>query len=225
MMLRQLRRWIEGLAPRGVARSTWADYTQTRGYADAELAAKRRIVEEFAARSRPGLLLDLGCNDGEFAQAALAAGAARVVGFDADPGALDRACERARRERLDFLPLYQDAVDPSPALGWRGRERASMFERAEADAVTALAFEHHVALGRNVPLDETVESIVGMAPHGLVEFVPKNDPTVQRMLALKGDIFPEYHQQAFEQALAARARIARREIVSATGRTLYEFER
>jgi hypothetical protein len=66
---------------------------------------------------------------------------------------------------------------------------------------------------------------VATAPRGLVEFVPKDDPTSRRMLALKGDIFPGYTADAFERHLAARARIVRSERVSATGRTLYVFER
>ena len=42
--------------------------------------------------------------------------------------------------------LYQDAADPRPAAGWRGRERSSLIERAAPDAVMARAFEHHLAL-------------------------------------------------------------------------------
>jgi ribosomal protein L11 methylase PrmA len=187
--------------------------------------AKRRVVEEFAAWCRPAMLWDLGCNDGEFTEAALMHGATRAVGFDADLGALERAHARASQRGLELLPLYQDAADPSPARGWAGRERSSLVERARADAVMALAFVHHLALGRNVPLDEVVRFLVQLAPRGLIEFVPKTDPTAVRMLALKGDIFPGYSEDAFVAALSSRARIVRREPVSATGRTLFVFER
>ena len=224
-MLRQLRRWIESLAPRGASATTWADYSESRTYTSAEIADKRRIVADFGAWCGPVTLWDLGCNDGEFGEAAIAAGVRRVIGFDADPGALQRACARADRGGLDFLPLFQDAANPSPGTGWRGRERASFFARPRPEAVMALAFEHHLALGRNVPLDEVVDFIASLAPKGLVEFVPKTDPTVQRMLALKGDIFPDYGEEAFESSLRARARIVRRETVSSTGRRLYFIER
>jgi ribosomal protein L11 methylase PrmA len=171
------------------------------------------------------MLWDLGCNDGEFVQVALSTGARRAVGFDADVGALEKACARAENERLDFLPLFLDATNPSPGLGWRGRERSSFLERAKPDAVMALAFEHHLALGRNVPLEEVVDFLVGLAPRGLLEFVPKSDPTAQRMLALKGDIFREYGEDAFVHALGTRARVVRSEVVSSTGRKLFWFER
>lgn len=224
-MLRQLHRWIESLSPEKLGATTWAEYGSTRTYQSAEIERKRSLVGEFAAWCRPGMLWDMGCNDGEFVQVALAAGAKRAIGFDADTGALEQACARAKAEGLDFLPLYLDAADPSPGLGWRNRERASLAERARPDAVMALAFEHHLALGRNIPLEEVVEFLVGLAPRGLVEFVPKSDPTAQRMLALKGDIFPGYGVESFERALASRARIARAETVSETGRRLYWFER
>jgi ribosomal protein L11 methylase PrmA len=223
-LLRQLRAWIQGLAPRE-ALTPWADYAAKRTYADSEIAVKRRVVEEFAAQYRPAMLWDIGCNDGEFTAAALRAGAARATGFDADLGSLERAIQRASHDELALLPLRLDAADPSPGLGWRNRERTAWIERGPADAVMALAFVHHLALGRNVPLEEVVDLLVSVAPRGLVEFVPKDDSTSRRMLALKGDIFPGYTAQAFEQHLSARARIARTERVSASGRTLYVFER
>jgi ribosomal protein L11 methylase PrmA len=222
-LLGQLRRWIAGLEPRGFGASQWAGYGQDRNYSAAALEAKRRVVAEFAARHRPATLWDLGCNDGEFTEVALANGAGAAIGFDADPGALELACARAERARLPFLPLYQDASNPSPAQGWLGRERAALADRGRPDAVMALAFEHHLALGRNLPLEEVAAFLVAAAPRGLVEFVPKSDATVQRMLALKGDIFPGYTEEAFAAALAARARVVRTDAL-AGGRKLFWFE-
>lgn len=222
-LLRQLRGWIAGLEPRGFSATQWADYAQARTYSAGALEAKRRIVAEFAARYRPALLWDLGCNDGEFAEVALAHGAASAVGFDADPGALELACARAARAGLALLPLHQDASNPSPAQGWLGRERAALAERERPDAVMALAFEHHLALGRNLPLEEVAAFLAAAAPRGLVEFVPKDDATVRRMLALKGDIFPGYSEAAFAAALSAHARIVRTDEL-AGGRKLFWFE-
>jgi ribosomal protein L11 methylase PrmA len=224
-MLRQLRGWIERLALPGADATTWADYGAKRTYTHAENEAKRAFVADFAARTRPRQLWDFGCNDGEYGAIALAAGASSVIGFDSDGGALERACARATRDGLDLLPLVQDAADPSPARGWRGRERSSLAERGAPDAVMALAFAHHLAIGRNVPLDDVVGWIASIAPRGVLEFVPKSDPTVQRMLALKGDIFPGYGEAAFVAALERGARVVRREVVSASGRALYEFAR
>ena len=222
-LLRQLQRWIAGLEPRGFSATQWTDYARARNYGAAELEAKRGVVAEFAARTRPGTLWDVGCNDGEFTEIALANGTQTAIAFDADPGALEQACARAERGGLEFLPLYQDASNPSPAQGWLGRERASLADRPQPDAVMALAFEHHLALGRNLPLDQVLAFLLAIAPKGLVEFVPKSDATVQRMLALKGDIFPKYTEATFVSALAARARIVRTDAF-AGGRKLFWFE-
>ncbi|MGE0745619.1 MAG: hypothetical protein AB7K86_10240 [Rhodospirillales bacterium] len=224
-LLLGLRRWIAGLDPADRGRTVWADYTATHTYAPAEEAAKRRFVAEFAAAVRPGLLWDLGCNTGAYAEVALAAGAGYAVGFDADVMALDRAFARAAAGGLRLLPLYQDAADPSPDQGWRLRERRGLARRAAPDALIALALEHHLAIGRNVPLPEVVAWLAGLAPCGVIEFVPKDDPTVRRMLALREDVFDDYGEPAFRAALARHARVIRAEAVSATGRTLFWYDR
>lgn len=223
-LLRQLHAWIGSLRPRG-SRTVWEDYGDARTYANDELQAKREFISRFVASCRPNTLLDMGCNDGEFLSIGLSAGARHAVGLDVDHGALGKAFRRAADGGLMLLPLYQDLANPSPSQGWRGLERESIAARARPDALFALALEHHLALGRNVPLDEVVAQLVATAPRGVLEFVQKDDPTVRRMLALKGDIFPNYSQAAFEAALRSRARIVDQKTVSTAGRVLYVYER
>src|SRR3546814_10586138 len=79
-------------------------------YKSEEAQAKRRFVADFAAATKPGLLIDLGCNTGAYSEAALEGGARRVIGFDFDQGALDQACARAEQNKLDFLPLHLDEI-------------------------------------------------------------------------------------------------------------------
>ncbi|UJW85095.1 class I SAM-dependent methyltransferase [Devosia sp. SL43] len=224
-LLQQLRQWIETLQPKGVDSTTWQQYDVNNSYSDAEHEAKRRVVAAFCKRVKPARIVDIGCNTGEYAQLALGSGAAMAVGLDFDQGALDKAHQRARDKTLNLLPLWQDAANPSPGIGWRNKERAPMAERTRFDAVLALAVEHHLAIGRNVPLDEVVDYLTGFAPQGIVEFVPKSDPMIQTMLALRGDIFPDYGQEQFETALRKRARIVSSEAISSDGRMLYGFDR
>jgi ribosomal protein L11 methylase PrmA len=224
-MLRQLRRWIARLRPADRQPTAWARYGATHSYEAPEELAKRRFVAEFVTATRPRLLFDLGCNTGDYAMLALEAGAGMVVGWDNDQDALDAAFVRATDERLAFLPLFLDAANPSPDQGWRQTERQGFDHRASADALLALAFAHHLAIGRNIPLDQLVSWLVGLAPRGVIEFVPKADPTVQRMLALREDIFRDYEEAGFRSLLAGAARIVRSEAISSTGRTLYWYER
>ena len=59
----------------------------------------------------------------------------------------------------------------------------------------------------------------------VIEFVPKDDPTVKTMLALREDIFDDYSIETFTNRLIDRARIVQQKVVSESGRTLFFYER
>lgn len=221
----QLRDWVAALQPAGGGKSVWDDYAQSNTYSVSEYAEKRAAIAEFCDRTRPRMLWDIGCNSGDFAATALQSGAGFCVGFDADHGALERAYARAKSGALPFIPLYQDLANPSPSQGWSERERPGVNGRRGADALIALAIIHHLAIGRNVPLPDAVRWLVSLAPRGVIEFVPKSDPTVQTMLALRQDVFDGYSDEAFATTLEAEASIVTRRTSSATGRTLFVYER
>jgi ribosomal protein L11 methylase PrmA len=224
-LLQQLRGWIGRMTPAGTRPTTWASYASHNSYSEADGGAKRRFVAEFAGVSKAGSVIDLGCNTGDYSKICLENGASRVVGFDFDQQALDGAHARAKAENLNFLPLFLDARNPSPDQGWRQAERMGFASRFKADAVLALAFEHHLAIAHNVPLDQTLDFIMSIAPQGVVEFVPKDDPTIRTMLALREDIFPDYSEDSFRQLLAARAKIVREEQISSSGRRMFVFQK
>jgi ribosomal protein L11 methylase PrmA len=220
-----IRNWTGSLAPRGKARSSWVDYEHANTYSPAASLAKHRVIADFVTARQPSLVLDVGCNSGEYSAYALAAGAGQVVGIDSDVGALDAACERRTSAALALLPLFVDAANPSPGQGWRNREFPAFSERVRADAVMALAVVHHLALGRNIPLEEAITWVVGLAPTGVVEFVPKDDSTTQSMLQRKGDIFPDYDEKRFRASLEAVARVESLTRIPSSGRVLYQYAR
>ena len=224
-MLKGLRKWIASLTPKGIEGTIWGDYAQNTSYAAGEAEHKRAFVARYVDTQKPADVMDLGCNTGDYSEAALVAGAKRVIGFDFDLGALESAVSRAEARKLDYLPLFLDALNPSPNQGWAQAERKGFQERAKTEGLLALAFLHHVTIGRNVPLPRAVAWLASLAPSGVVEFVPKPDPMVQRMLSQREDIFPDYHIDTFRQALGRHARIVREETVSVSGRTLFEYRR
>ena len=198
-MLSGLRRWIGGLEPRDGDASLWSDYDKTHSYGSEEESRKMAFVERFIGAARPTSVWDVG--------------------------ALDKAFARATDQGLDFLPLYMDAANPSPSQGWNQEERPGLAERGPADGLIALAVLHHLCIGRNIPLPVAVDWLVGLAPTGVIEFVPKADPMVQVMLAGRQDVFDKYDADAFESAVAARARIGARETVTDSGRLLIAYDR
>ena len=224
-MLRDTLAWVQGLRRRAGGGSAWGDYADTRCYAPPALAAKRDLVARFATATRPRQLWDIGCNDGEMAAIALSNGAGRAIGLDLDADALEAAVARAERERLELLPLAIDIANPSPSQGWREAERAGLAARAHPDAVLALALVHHLSIGRNIPLADTVAYIVGLAPCGLLEFVPRADSMVKRMLAVREDVFADYDDAAFAAALAGCARVVERVALPSCGRIVFWYER
>jgi ribosomal protein L11 methylase PrmA len=193
-------------------------------YQSDDARAKAAFVAEMTAAVQPDVLFDLGCNSGDYSKVALENGARRVVGFDFDHAALELAYDRAKKEDLAFLPLWLDAANPSPSQGWAQGERKGFADRAGADAIVALAFIHHIAIGRNVPLDMATHWLVSLAPKGVIEFPHKADPMVQTLLAQRTDIFPDYENDRFAALLGERARIVKRVDVLPT-RTLYWYER
>ncbi len=219
-----LQRWISKLEPKSRNKTVWQDYASDNSYSETEASSKRQFIADFASKVKPAVLLDIGCNTGDYSAVALGNGADLAIGFDYDNGALDMAFQRAQRESLNFLPLHLDATNPSPNQGWMQFERQGFQERARGDAVLSLAVIHHMAIAKNVPLEQVVEWILNMASQGVIEFIPKSDPMVQRLLQLREDLFDDYEQKNFEQLLSDRTRIVSSLKVSSSGRTLYWFE-
>lgn len=210
--------------------SHWGSYRETCTYSDSDSDRKQRFVAAAltGAGSRPELVLDLGANDGDYSRLA-ARHAGYVVAVESDPAVVEQLYRRLRADgERRILPLVMDLADPSPGGGWRGVERAPFATRAGADAVLALALVHHLAIGRNVPLAEVVDWLVGFLPEAgtggrlVVEFVHPEDPMARRLLANKpAGLFPDYHRDGFERLLGRRCEITAREELPSGTRTLY----
>ena len=223
-MLLQLKSFIAGLKS-PVGGTVWEAYDHDNSYGSAEAAAKHAFVGRMVAAARPGLMFDLGCNSGDYSVTGLDNGAAYVVGFDFDFGALERAVDRSAKQDLPFLPLWLDATNPSPAQGWNQQERGGFSSRAKGDAVVALAFIHHLAIAKNIPLDAAIDWIMDVAPVGVIEFPPKSDPMVRQLLSRREDIFPDYTEETFLAGVENRGRVTAREHLSEGGRLMVAYDR
>jgi ribosomal protein L11 methylase PrmA len=223
-LLEYMRAFVKSLRTK-TSDTTWGEYEKTHTYDDSEAGRKRKFVSEFVAETKPSFLIDLGCNAGEYSILSLESGAEYVAGFDFDSNAVDVAYQRAKAGKLNFLPLQLDAFNPSPSQGWRQVERSGFEDRAKADAMIALAFEHHLAIAKNTPIDQMIDWLVAIAPAGVIEFVPKDDPTVQIMLRGREDIFDDYSEETFSSILASKSKIVKKQKVTDHGRVLFQYQR
>ena len=113
-------------------------------------------------------------------------------------------------------------TDPSPGLGWRGSERAPLEGRGRPNLALFLAVVHHLAITGNLPLREVVAWMRSLDAVVVVEFPPRTDPMVARLLSGKGpDANPDYDLETFESLLSERFSIGRREQLAGDGRVLY----
>jgi len=219
-LVKNLKSAVQGLAWRA-AGTEWAEYVTDNNYSEAAARSKRDTVQAFLRRSQPHSVWDLGANTGEYSRAAREI-APLVVSFDVDPAAVERNYQRAKsNQESGILPLLLDLTNPSPALGWAGRERLSLEQRGPADTVMALALIHHLAIGNNLPLERVASYFSRLGRKLIIEFVPKADSQVKRLLLSRPDIFPLYTREGFEAAFRQHFTIDAVEPVQESERWLY----
>jgi hypothetical protein len=63
----------------------------------------------------------------------------------------------------------------------------------------ALALVHHLAVSNNVPLERIAAFLAELGSWLIIEFVPKSDSQVRRLLATREDIFARYTRLDFEK--------------------------
>lgn len=203
----------------------WGDYYDATNYTDESMGRKAEVVTSFIERVDPKQVWDLGANTGRFSRLASQRGIFTVAA-DIDPAAVETNYREIRNSgERHLLPLVFDLTNPSPALGWDLSERESLPERGPVDLVLALALVHHLAIGNNVPLDRVARFMAGLARNLVIEFVPKSDSQVERLLATRADVFPDYTSEGFEAAFAAHFELVEAVPIEGSERTVYLFER
>jgi hypothetical protein len=200
----------------------WTRYGEEAPYSEADAAVKEAFVREAAGRRRRGLVWDLGANDGRYTRAA-AKSADYTLAVDADPGVVELLYRALQTEgEKTILPLVGDVADPSPALGWQGRERTTLEERGRPDLVLCLALVHHVAITGNIPVKNFLAWLAGLGAEVVIELPTREDPMVQRLLEGKApQANPDYETEDFERALGELLRVEQREQLPSGTRILY----
>jgi hypothetical protein len=199
----------------------WAEYYDYTNYSASAIEFKRKHVDDLLQLLNPRHVWDIGANTGLFSRLASARNIP-TISLDIDPAAVEKNYRQSRQEGDSFLlPLVADITNPSPAIGWGNNERMSLLERGPADTILALALVHHLAIANNLPFAKIAALFSGLCQTLIVEFIPKDDSQVQRLLATRADIFPNYNARAFEEEFTQFFSIERSEKIAHSGRSLY----
>jgi len=204
------------------SKSAWSHYYEEASRRTDYLEHKQTIVRNWIGKIQPVVTaIDLGANKGEFSQLTAAANI-QTLAADFDPWCINALYQEVKRSNnKNILPLIIDLSKPSPAIGVNNKERASFITRVNADLVLALALIHHLAIGKNIPLEKIAELFRGMGRYLIIEFVPKQDEKIQLMLSGKTDIYARYTEKNFLAAFTRYFTIEEKETIAGSGRTLY----
>ncbi len=203
----------------------WGDYYNVTNYNDETLKLKGEFVGSMIEQANPKTVWDLGANNGLFSREASKRGI-ETIASDIDPAAVEKdylAVKQYGEKHL--LPLVIDLTNPSASIGWANQERDSLLARGPVDLVMALALIHHLAISNNVPLLKVAEFLASVGRWVIIEFVPKGDSQVKRLLATRKDIFPDYNEEGFEKAFGEYFKLVKKVPILGSERTLYLFRK
>jgi len=202
----------------------WGRYYSDTNYADQSMDQKGLLVKEMlnkCQQSTNATVADYGANTGRFSRIAAQSGY-QVLSYDIDEVAVDKNYQKMKHDNeTSILPLMLNLTNPSPGLGWANQERPSFIERSKVDVGIALAIIHHIAISNNVPLEQVADFFSTICAHLIIEFVPKSDSQVKRLLSTREDIFNNYNETGFCNAFNINFDIIDKVEIEDSERTLY----
>lgn len=207
--------------------SEWSDYTQTlTHYTADESRRKLEWVRGALAQTKPGLVLDIGANTGEFSALAAETGA-DVVALERDQAAADRLYQMARQRKLSIQTIHADLARPTPAVGWQNSESVALLPRLEGqfDLVLMLAVIHHLLLMEQIPLPAILDLCYSLTRrHLILEWVPVEDPMFQSLLRGRDSLYGSLSEDDLLTGCNGRFHTLSR-LKLHNGRILFLFER
>jgi hypothetical protein len=202
-------------------KSEWGDYYQNNNYNEGSSDHKEILVRQYLDRIGPvSMTWDFGANDGKFSRIALK-NSDYIAAFDVDPIALNRNYTNVKKLKEKMMPLFLDITNPSPSIGFANRERGSIEQRQKPDVIIMLAFIHHLTISNNVPFEMSALWLASLCKYLIIEFVPKEDSQVKRMLAVRNDIFNEYSIDEFEVVFQKYFSVCEKQKIDKSNRFLY----
>ena len=202
----------------------WGDYYSDTNYTEKSFEEKKQFISLAIDQVKPKLVWDMGANTGVFSRLASTKGI-NTISYDIDPLAVEKNyLLSSQNSEQNILPLILDLTNPSSGIGWNHNERMSIIQRGPADMVFALALVHHLAISNNVPLNKLAEFFSQISKFLIIEFVPKSDSQVKRLLLTREDIFENYDEKNFEIEFSKFFKIINSKKILDSERTIYIME-
>jgi SAM-dependent methyltransferase len=148
-------------------------------------------VEGWLTRLKPSVVLDIGCNTGEYSRLAAVLGS-KVVAVDTDHDAVELLYRQLRVAPATITPLVVDVANPSPGLGYMNREHASFRQRLRPDCVLALAVLHHLVVSSSLSLNAVRDLLWELTAGFLVlEVIPQTDVKFMQLMARRRPLWED----------------------------------
>ena len=209
----------------GKVETEWGDYYSKTNYSEKSFQQKKEIISHMIDEIKPSIVWDLGANTGIFSRISSNKGI-NTISFDIDAIAVEKNYQQVlKNNETKILPLQIDLTNPSSDMGWHNNERKSLIKRGPSSLVLALALIHHLAISNNLPFYRIAEFFYDISNYLIIEFVPKTDSQVQRLLATREDIFDEYSKENFELNFKKYFKLLKSVKLENSERFLYLFQK
>ena len=219
MMIRQINK-----IKRNNITTEWGDYYQHTNYDDISDNVKIELVKKYLKEiklKKEDILFDIGANDGKYSRVASINGV-NVISFDIDINCINNNYNTVKKNNeTNILPLFLDVTNPTPEIGFGLLERKSINSRGNVKCVMALALIHHIAISNNVFFDDIALWFSKLGKYLIIEFVPKEDSQVQKLLKTRNDIFNWYKIDQFEKSMSKYFKIIKKDKIKNSKRVIY----
>jgi len=203
----------------------WSDYYKISNYSERAMESKVKAFKEIIDSFEPGIVWDLGANDGFFSRI-IAKKAIYVISFDMDPACVEKNYLKCKEDNeKNILPLLMDLTNPSPDIGWQNTERMSFLRRSSADTVVALALIHHLCISNNIPFEKLAIFFKKISHFLIIEFIPETDSQVKRLMSCMDIDYPNYTREVFEKVFSKYFFIHKTFHITESERIIYFMEK